>query len=386
VAAVKIHRDIAPCRAVQVIAHLVSFESAAFLWGRWVQRLSGHDTSANGRFEVVPFAARDGFPLDLWHLRGSSGRGRQPVLLVHGAGVRANLFNPPTERTLPEMLEEAGYDVWLLNWRASIDHAPNPWTLDQAAVNDHPAAVDTVLERSGADTLKTVIHCQGSTSFMMSIVAGLMPRVSTVVANAVALHTIVPPLARMKARYATNTVGALVDYLNPQWGLQVSGLVPRLIDFFVRAMHHECENAVCKHSSFTYGSGSPTLWRHENLDSDVHEWIKGEFAHVPMTFFRQMARCIAKGNLVSTGKYAELPADFIAQAPRTEARFVFLAGERNVCFLPESMWRTFDYFDGHAPGRHACHELAGYGHLDVFIGKNAARDTLPLILDELGRN
>ena len=346
--------------------------------------LGQHDSNSDP-FEVVPFAARDGFPLNLWHLRRSAGAGRQPVLLVHGAGVRANLFNPPTARTLPEMLADAGYDVWLLNWRASIDLPPNRWTLDDAAVNDHPAAVDAVLEHSGADTLKTVIHCQGSTSFMMGIVAGLMPRVSTVIANAVALHTIVPPLARMKARYATNTVGSLVEYLNPQWGLQVSGFVPRMIDFYVRALHHECQNPVCKHSSFTYGSGWPTLWRHENLDEDVHEWIKGEFAHVPMTFFRQMARCIRKGNLVATGRYEALPADFVAQAPRTDARFVFLAGQQNACFLAESMWRTYDYFEAYAPGRHGCHELAGYGHLDVFIGKDAACDTLPVILDELGK-
>lgn len=339
----------------------------------------------SGPFEILPFAARDGFPLNLWHLTESGGAGGQPVMLVHGAGVRANLFNPPVANTLPAMLAEAGYDVWLLNWRASIDLAPNTWTLDDAAVNDHPAAVDFILAHTGASSLKAVIHCQGSTSFMMGIIAGLMPRVSTVIANAVALHTLVPPLAEFKARYATSTVGALIDYLNPQWGLHASGLMPRLIDFYVRATHHECENAVCKHSSFTYGSGAPTLWRHENLDHDIHEWIKGEFAQVPMTFFRQMARCIRKGHLVSTGRYRELPDDFVAEAPRTDARFVFLAGQLNACFRAESMWRTFDYFEAHAPGRHACHEFAGYGHLDVFIGKDAARDTLPVILDELAR-
>lgn len=342
---------------------------------------------ADGSYEVVPFQARDGMALNLWHYRGGGRPDRQPVLLVHGAGVRANLFNPPVALALPEMLDRAGYDVWLLNWRASIDLPPNPWTLDDAAVNDHPAAVDTVLGITGADTLKAVIHCQGSTSFMMAIVAGLLPRVSTVIANAVALHTLVPRLAEWKARYATGTIGALIDYLNPQWGLEARGLMPKLIDFYVRATHHECRNPVCKHSSFAYGSGAPTLWRHENLDDDIHEWIKGEFAHVPMTFFRQMADCIVKGNLVSTRRYdGVLPADFVAQAPKTDARFVFLAGEFNACFRAESMWRTFDFFDAHAPGRHACHEYAGYGHLDVFIGKDAARDTLPLILDELARS
>jgi hypothetical protein len=29
--------------------------------------------------------------------------------------------------------------------------------------------------------------------------------------------------------------------------------------------------------------------------------------------------------------------------------------------------------------------LPGYGHLDVFIGKNAANDVFPIILEELDR-
>jgi len=338
-------------------------------------------------FETVPFTAGDGFDLKLHRFKSTAAFAHKtPVILVHGAGVRSNIFSPPNEDTLPRVLSRAGYDVWTLDWRGSIESVPNPWTLDDAAVWDYPAAVAKVREISGADTVKAVIHCQGSTSFMMSAVAGLLPDVETVISNAVALHTLVPPLSRVKSALATDTIGRVIDYVNPQWGLQVSGFWPRMIDFWVRATHHECRNAVCKHSSFTYGSGFPTLWLHRNLSDETHEWLKGEFAHVPMTFFRQMKRCIAKGNLVSTGKYDALPQDFCAQAPRTEARFVFLGGQHNACFTSAGMARTFDWFDARAPGRHAFYELAGYGHLDVFIGKNAHRDTFPLIVDELGRN
>ena len=71
------------------------------------------------------------------------------------------------DETFVHALIDAGYDVWLLNWRASIEMPPNEWTLDDAAVHDHPAAVRTVLDRTGAKTIKAVIHCQGSTSFMI---------------------------------------------------------------------------------------------------------------------------------------------------------------------------------------------------------------------------
>ena len=220
----------------------------------------------------------------------------------------------------------------------------------------------------------------------MSAIAGLLPQVSTIVSNAVALHPVVPLLSRLKSDYAIKTVGRFIPYLNPQWGLSAPSGWPQVIDAFVRATHHECNNPVCKHASFAYGAGFPTLWRHENLNETIHEWIKGEFAAVPMTFFRQMSDCIAAGHLVSTGKYPDLPKSFVAQAPRTDARMVFLGGEFNACFTPESQARTFDFVDRHAPGRHAFYELASYGHLDVFIGKDAARDTFPLIVDELRRS
>jgi pimeloyl-ACP methyl ester carboxylesterase len=338
--------------------------------------------------ETIPFKARDGLALSLLHAPQPSPEltGQQPlkpVLLVHGAGVRANIFRPPGQTTLVDMLHEQGYDVWLLNWRASIDVAPNEWTLDDAAVCDHPAAVRTVLDRTGADNLPAIIHCQGSTSFMMAAVAGLLPEVSTVISNAVSLHPVVPSRSRLKSKYAVNTIGRFLPYLNPQWGLSAPRGWPAVIDRWVRATHHECQNPVCKHSSFTYGAGFPTLWRHENLSDAVHEWIKGEFAHVPMTFFRQMARCIEAGHLVSAGKYPELPVSFVAQAPRTDARFVFMAGARNDCFRSESQSRTYDFFDRYAPDRCSFYELAEYGHLDVFLGKNAARDVFPLIIDEL---
>lgn len=336
--------------------------------------------------EIINFAARDGFKLNLVHCTSKSANKTEPIIVVHGAGVRSAVFEPPVDTTFVDALLGANYDVWLLNWRASIDLPPNEWTLEDAAVHDHPAAVRTVLDRTGAKTLKAVIHCQGSTSFMMSAVAGLLPEVTTVVSNAVALHPVVPRLARLKSRYATNTVGRFMKYLNPQWGLSAPRGWPTAIDWWVRSTHHECNNAVCKHSSFTFGAGFPTLWRHENLDDATHEWLKGEFAHVPMTFFREMGKCIEAGHLISSGRYSELPGSFVVQAPKTDARFVFLGGEFNDCFVPQSQARTFDYFDHHAPGRHAFYELADYGHLDVFIGKNAAHDTFPLIIDELRKN
>jgi len=336
--------------------------------------------------EVVPFRAGDGVPLNLIHVRGERAPTKGPVLLVHGAGVRANIFRAPSGRTIVDALADEGWDVWLENWRASIDIPRRRWTLDEAAIHDHPAAVRTVLERTGADDVKAVIHCQGSTSFMMSAVAGLVPDVSVVVSNAVSLHPVVNGLAKAKLRYVVPLTSRMLGYLDPQWGnTQAPGVVPKLVTQWVRLTHHECDNMVCKLSSFTYGTGTPTLWRHENLNEATHDWLRHEFADVPLTFFQQIVRCVDAGHLVAVDGHPELPASFVDQPPKTRARFAFFAGELNACFAAESQRRTHAWFDGQDPGRHTLRVVPGYGHLDIFMGERAARDVFPDMLGELER-
>ena len=173
--------------------------------------------------------------------------------------------------------------------------------------------------------------------------------------------------------------------MSPAWGDKPAGALSRVLVLVVRATHHECRNTVCRMVSFTYGTGWPALWSHANLDEATHDWIRGEFAEVPFTFFHQMDRSIRAGHLVPVSALDGLPRPTSREAPRTDARFVFLAGEDNRCFLPESQQRSFELFARHRPGRDALHRLRGYGHLDVFLGKRAAQDTFPLILEELAR-
>ena len=332
---------------------------------------------------VVPFTARDGFALNLINVRDPDRCDRGPVLLVHGAGVRANLFRAPVKTNIVDALVAAGYDVWLENWRASIEFAPNPWTLDQAAAYDHPAAVETVVQETGRERIKAIIHCQGSTSFAMSAVAGLIPQVETIISNAVSLHPVVPLWSAAKLRFAVPCVELLTSHFDCQWGNHTDGFVPWLLTSLVRLSHHECDNTVCKLVSFTYGSGFPALWRHENLNPETHDWISREFAHVPLTFFRQMARCVARGRLVATEKLPGLFDDYTAQPPQTDARFAFLTGEKSGCFLTESQARSHEFLSRFRPNFHTLHRLPNYSHLDPFIGQSAADDVFPLILREL---
>ncbi len=334
---------------------------------------------------IVPFTAGDGRRLNLVHVRGEQEPTRGPVMLVHGAGVRANIFRAPVKTSFVDALIKHGYDVWLENWRGSIDFEPSEWTMDQAAIYEHPEAVKTVMQNTGAQDMKAVIHCRGSTSFMMSAMAGLVPQVTTIVSNAVSLHPVVPRWSKFKMNYFLPLMRPLSRYLNPHWGVEAPTLFAKTVNFIVNLTHRECNNAVCKGVSFTYGAGHPALWSHENINEETHEWLKEEFNAVPMSFFGQITTCIHKGHLVSLNQDEGLPADFAESGPATSARFAFFSGEENRCFLPESQSSTFDYFNRKKSDFHTLHIFPKYGHLDIFMGKNAADDVYPRLIEELDR-
>jgi hypothetical protein len=345
--------------------------------------------------EIIPFAAGDGFQCNLIHVQGKTPPKKGPVLLVHDAGTRANLFRTPTETTIVDYLIFHGYDVWLENWRGSIDLPPNPWILDQVALYDHPEAVKTVVKQTGWDQIKAVIHCQGSTSFMMSAVAGLVPQVTTIVSNAVSLHTIVPAFSHFKLSVALPIITLFTEYLNPQHITYALNAFTNIFNSIGQSMQHGCDNPVCQKISFTYSADFSGLWYHENLNKETHEWVKKEFAHVPLSFLKQIAQCIQAGHLVSMeGERGSaqgitpthsLPEDFTTRPPQTDARIAFIAGGKNECFLPASQVRTFQFFEQYRQDYHSLSIFPKYGHLDIFMGKNAINDVFPVILHELDK-
>lgn len=341
--------------------------------------------SVNQVETIIPFTAGDGLKLNLINIKNPDDISKGPVIVVHGAGVRANIFRAPVDKTIVDALVEQGYDVWLENWRASIDFNPRLWTLDQAAIYDHPFAVKKILEITGERQLKAIVHCQGSTSFTMSLVAGLLPQVTTVVSNAVSLHPVVPSWSKFKLYLMLPLVKLVTDYLNPQWGNKAPTIAAKLINAMVMLTHHECDNPVCKQVSFTYGSGRPALWSHANLNEETHDWLSQEFAAVPLRFFSQITRSIKQGNLLSVEGNSALPLDFTKDTPKTSARFAFCAGQNNLCFLAESQQRSYQYFSAITADFHVLKLFPEYGHLDVFMGKNAAKDTFPFIIDELNK-
>jgi hypothetical protein len=338
------------------------------------------------RRQVVPYEAGDGFPLTLHHLRGPGEPDRGPVLLSHGTGLRAEVFyGQPSGRTLVEDLLDAGYDVWAQNWRGSIDCPPSPYTLDRVARYDHPAAVAEVLRQTHAHSLKAIVHCQGSVSFAMAAVAGLVPEVTHVVSNSVSLHVRVPWPTRLKQLVLLPPAALVTPYLDAQWGIRSPALPSHGLALVARAVRRDCDNPVCRMASYMYGTGPDLLWRHANVAPDVHAWIGRELGFAPFRFIRQLVRSTGAGHLVRVEELPGLPASYVQGRPRTQARFTFLVGEDNRMFLPAGQRATFEHFDAQIPGRHEFHAVPGVGHLDSLVGRNAPERVFPLMLAGLER-
>lgn len=340
-------------------------------------------TRAQHRDDVHFLRAGDGVPITLIRVRGEAKPTRTPVLLVHGIGMRAEMFRPPAVRSLVDVLLDEGWDVWLLNWRGSLDLDPIPWTLDDVARWDLPAAAAEITRHTGASTIRVVAHCAGAAATSMAVVAGLLPEVDTVIANGLSLHLVLPRFSRFKLQTVRPLLQRFEPYVDAAWGDGPEEFVPLITRSAVRLWHTECRNPTCNMASFAIGSGSHALWLHANLDDTTHDWLRHEFGKIPMSAYHQLAVSAKAGQLVSVTRTADLPSRFADAPPRTQARFVLVTGEQNRTFLPAGQRMTHQWLNQHRPGLHGLYVLPGYSHGDIFIGRRAHVDAFPLMLEEL---
>ena len=115
----------------------------------------------------------DGTEIRLTHYAlGTKG----PIVLAPGYGNAARAFAVDTvPKNYVQYLGEHGYDVWLLDYRASpdLEASRTQFTVDDIAMRDWPAAIDAVRRHTGADSVQAMGHCVGGLSLFMAIGGGL---------------------------------------------------------------------------------------------------------------------------------------------------------------------------------------------------------------------
>ncbi|MEZ5679929.1 MAG: GMC family oxidoreductase N-terminal domain-containing protein [Erythrobacter sp.] len=335
---------------------------------------------------VVPTA--DGVNIGLTRYRGGA---RGPLVLAPGFSVRASSFATPTvEESLAESLVAQGYDVWLFDYRASADSGNDPehppeFNIDDIARHDWPAAIDKIRAVTGADSVQAFAHCVGSMSLLMGIGAGWVSHVRSLISSQLTLHPVTDWLNYMKADLGVAGMLGQISLLDGHIDFSSQGSDE---DYEIDAVMYQipvpdgqaCKNPTCRR---VFGVFGPS-WDHRQLGHDTHLALGSMFSRVSLTPFDQLSTIMHKGLAVDRDGKAVYTDDEAAR--RLALPISFLSGATNQIFYPESGQRTRAWLSDHN-GRELYnqHIIPGYGHMDLFIGRNAHRDVTPRILEELER-
>ncbi|HTV57148.1 MAG TPA: GMC family oxidoreductase N-terminal domain-containing protein [Terriglobia bacterium] len=330
--------------------------------------------------EIHFFKTEDRVQLRFLRYRGGN---KGPVILSHGVGVSSLIFRIDTiETNLVEYLVDRGFDVWALDYRASIELSSCNLrsTADDVAQYDYPAAVAKVREVTGAPSVQVVAHCYGSISFFMAMLIGLKG-VRSAVCSQVATHPIGPVMTRVKCGIYVpeflDTLGvkSLTAYVDSHANWEAK-LYEAAMKLYPIPSVQRCDSPVCHRITFIYSQA----FEHAGLNAATHDTLHELFATANVASLEHLARMVRKGHIVS----ASGDEAYLSYPDRLAIPIAFIHGSRNKCFLPESTKLTYELLAA-ANGKnlYSRHVIPRYGHSDSILGKNAATDVYPYIARHL---
>jgi cholesterol oxidase len=314
------------------------------------------------------------------------------VLIIHGLTTSSDMFIMPEHYNLVRYLHDHGYpDVWCLDYRMSNRFPYNlmrhSYTMDEIALFDFPPALAKIRALSGAPRIHVICHCLGSVSFMMSLFGKAVDGVTSVISNSVALTPRIRAFSHMRLYVMPFIAEYLLGlpYLNPNWRNERGLTLSKILGVLVDLAHPECEVSACHMLSEMWGTGWPALYLHENLADITHERGGDLYGATNVNYHRHVRKMIRAGNRAV--KYHQddpglksLPDDYLAYAKEIETPVLFMTGEHNNVFTDSNI-HCFKLLDALVPGRHQLHVFKGYGHQDVFMGKDAAKDIFPRLVE-----
>lgn len=333
-----------------------------------------------GAPEVHYFQTADGVNLKLTRYQGGK---KGPVICSHGLSVASSIFSTDLiDTNLLEYLYAHAYDVWLLDYRASIELpvSKTEFSGDDIARYDYPAAIETVRQITGAKDVQMVVHCYGSTTWTMAMLNGLQG-VRSAVCSQVSAHMVAPLLTKIKSglhlpsfldHLGIQSLTAYVDK-DANW---LNKLYDKAVKLTPLPYHELCNSPVCHRVTFMYS----LLYQHEQLNARLHDNLHELFGVGNITSFEHLALMVRKGHIATLkGENAYLP-----HPERMAIPILFISGENNTCYLPESTEKTYTYLcEANGKDLYRRKVIPGYGHIDCIFGQKAVNDVYPSILEHL---
>jgi cholesterol oxidase len=330
--------------------------------------------------QVYPFRTPDGTDLRLTRYRGGP---KGPVMLAHGLGVSSRIFSLDTiDTNLVEYLTAKQYDVWLLDFRSSVELPARTaqYSGDDIAKQDYPAAVQLVQQVTGAGAIQVVAHCWGATTFTMAMLAGLRGVRSSVISQ-ISTHVYTPTATRIKTGLHVpeflDAIGirSLTAYTSKHrnWKDEIFDAALRL---YVTELEERCTSPVCHRITFLYAP----LYEHDQLNAATHETLHETFGDATISAFEHLGRLSNVKHLVA----ADGSEVYMDKLERLAIPTCFIHGAENGCFLPKSTEETVRALsEANGKDLYVRRVIPNYGHIDCIFGKNAARDVYPHIVQHL---
>jgi pimeloyl-ACP methyl ester carboxylesterase len=307
-----------------------------------------------------------------------------PLVLAPGYGNAARAFAIDTvTKNWVQYLGEHGYDVWLFDYRASPDLPSSftQFTVDDIALRDWPAAIETVRRETGQESVQAMGHCVGGLSLFMAIGGG-MEGLRSATFSSLAGHPIPTPgnQARAHARLATffkllGIKGLNTDYDPRSWDGKLIETVMKVAPF-----RHVYDNPVARRIYFIYGD----VYDYENINQPTMEQaVPSFFGNGNITFFEHISLMIR----ASQARDAYGRDAYWKNLDAYKFPINFITGEHNKMFVPKGLQRSYDTLRrAHGPQNYSHHVIKDYAHLDLWLGANAERDVWPTALAELEKH
>jgi cholesterol oxidase len=272
--------------------------------------------------------------------------------------------------------------VWLFDYRAStvLPAHRERYTADDVARHDFPAAIERVCAVTGKTAVQVVAHCFGAVGFTMAMLSGL-EGVRSAVISQISTHVYTPALARIKTGlYIPEVLDALgVDSLTAYVDRHADWK-DRLLDAALRLYpvdaEERCTSKVCRRIEVVCGS----LFEHDQLNTATHDALHEIFGDAPITSFEHLARLSRTHHLVA----ADGSEIYMDKLSRLAIPIAFVHGAENACFLPRGTEETVAALSqANGAALYRRHAIPDYGHIDCMLGKAAARDVYPHIVEHL---
>jgi cholesterol oxidase len=320
--------------------------------------------------ERIDFDARDGARLCLHRSNGGT---RGPVLLSPGTAMMALSYCIDTvSQNFVEYLAAEGFDVWLFDWRSSplLDAHRRPYTLDDVARFDWPAAVDEVRRLSGRDQVAVLAHCLSAPSFLLALLRGYVEpgAIRSLVASQVALHLRFTPPGRTKLRLRLDSFlprRQMVHQRPQDVSWHVSDIAASILARILPTSFN-CDNKACYRHVATFGE----LVLHDRINEQTHA-LMGDLVPECLTAFLKDVAVWGRRDSILTDQDRQ-------HLDRLKLPIHFISGSENRMFIPQSTedsYRLLCVANGPSYYRRTVYD--GFGHLDCYFGEDAATAIWP---------